>query len=59
MKILVINPNTCETMTAKIGVRAKKVASPGTEVFVTNPTDGCPSIEGFYDMQIATVGKIC
>jgi len=37
MKILVINPNTTASMTAKIGAAAHMAASPGTEIIAHNP----------------------
>ncbi|CDX33628.1 Hydantoin racemase [Mesorhizobium sp. SOD10] len=58
MRILVINPNTTASMTAKIGEAAQSVASPGTEVIAVNPVDGPPSIEGYFDEVFAVPGII-
>ncbi|TIU32140.1 MAG: aspartate/glutamate racemase family protein, partial [Mesorhizobium sp.] len=53
MRILVINPNTTASMTAKIGQAAASVAAAGTEIIAVNPADGPPSIEGYFDEVFA------
>lgn len=58
MRILVINPNTTQSMTAKIGKAAASVASAGTEIIAVNPADGPPSIEGYFDEVFAVPGII-
>ena len=58
MKIVVINPNTTESMTRAIGATASSVASPGTEIIATQPADGPVSIEGFYDEAFAVPGVL-
>jgi allantoin racemase len=58
MKILVINPNTTKSMTAKIGEAARKAAAAGTEIIACNPQSGPPSIEGYYDEVFAIPGMI-
>lgn len=58
MDILVINPNTTASMTAKIGEAARSVASPGTRIIAVNPEDGPPSIEGYFDEVFAIPGLI-
>lgn len=58
MKILVINPNTTQSMTAKIGEAARKAAASGTEIIACNPQSGPPSIEGYYDEVFAIPGMI-
>lgn len=58
MRILVINPNTTASMTAKIGNVAASVASAGTEIISVNPADGPPSIEGYFDEVFAIPGII-
>ncbi|TGQ32489.1 MULTISPECIES: aspartate/glutamate racemase family protein [unclassified Mesorhizobium] len=58
MRILVINPNTTASMTAKIGKVAASVASAGTEIISVNPGDGPPSIEGYFDEVFAIPGII-
>jgi allantoin racemase len=59
MRILVINPNTTASMTKVIGEAARAAASPGVEILAVNPTDGPPSIEGYYDeaFSIGEIGK--
>ena len=58
MRILVINPNTTASMTAKIGEAAQSVASGATEIIAVNPADGPPSIEGYFDEVFAIPGII-
>lgn len=58
MRLLIINPNTTASMTAKIGTSARAVANPGTEVTTVNPDKGPVSIEGFYDEAFAVPGLI-
>ncbi|TPN84959.1 aspartate/glutamate racemase family protein [Mesorhizobium sp. CU2] len=58
MRILVINPNTTQSMTAKIREAAESVASAGTEIVAVNPADGPPSIEGYFDEVFAVPGII-
>jgi allantoin racemase len=54
MKILVLNPNTSETVTQRIAETAKKAAHPDTEIVVTGTPHGPESLESFYDEAIAT-----
>ena len=58
MRILVINPNTTASMTAKIGEAAANAAAPGTEIVAVNPVYGPASIEGYYDEVFAIPGMI-
>ncbi|NHC35830.1 aspartate/glutamate racemase family protein [Scytonema millei] len=58
MKIKVINPNTTASMTQKIALAAKAVASPDTEIIACNPTMGPVSIEGHYDEALSVVGLL-
>lgn len=58
MKILVVNPNTTQSMTIKIGDAARKAAAPGTVIVAANPEYGPPSIEGYYDEVFAIPGMI-
>lgn len=58
MKILVVNPNTTASMTAKIGDCARAFANPGTEILARNPARGPASIEGHYDEAISTPGLV-
>jgi allantoin racemase len=47
--LLVVNPNTTASMTAKIDAAARSVAAPGTAITAVNPASGPASIEGHYD----------
>jgi allantoin racemase len=58
MRILVVNPNTTQSMTEKIGHAARRAAASGTEIMATNPEFGPPSIEGYYDEVFAIPGMI-
>ena len=58
MKILVLNPNTTASMTAKIAVTAKKYAHEGSEIIAVNPESGPESIEGYYDEALSLAGII-
>ena len=58
MRILVVNPNTTRSMTAKIGAAARAVAGPGTEIVAVSPATGPVSIEGYYDEAFAVPGLI-
>jgi allantoin racemase len=56
MKLLVINPNTSEGMTAGIARSARAVAAAGTQIIAVHPTFGPLSIEGHYDEAFAAAG---
>ena len=58
MRMKVINPNTTESMTAKIGESARAAAAPGTEIVACSPAAGPASIEGHYDEAVAAIGVI-
>ncbi len=58
MKIKVINPNTTASMTQKIGMAARAVAAPGTEIIACNPAMGPVSIECHYDEALSIVGLL-
>jgi allantoin racemase len=58
MKILVINPNTSESMTEAIAVECRKVAASGTTVHVISPDYGPRSIETHTEDAIATAATI-
>lgn len=58
MRLLVINPNTTESMTDKIRTAASSAAAPGTEIIAVNPMSGPPSIEGHFDAAFAVPGVI-
>jgi allantoin racemase len=58
MRILVVNPNTTVSMTAKIGAAARSVASPGTTILAVNPQSGPASIEGYVDEAYSVPGLL-
>jgi allantoin racemase len=58
MRILVVNPNTTASMTAKIGQAARAVAAAGTEIVALDPGDGPVSIEGHYDGAFCLPGLL-
>lgn len=58
MKLLIVNPNTTASMTAKIGESARSVAAPGTEILAVNPDSGPVSIEGHYDEAYCVPGLL-
>jgi allantoin racemase len=58
MRLLVVNPNTTASMTAKIGAAARAAAGQGSEIIAVNPESGPPSIEGYFDEVFAIPGLI-
>lgn len=58
MKLLVVNPNSTASMTAKIGAMARVVASAGTDIVATNPAVGPESIEGYFDEAFSVPGML-
>ena len=58
MKIKIINPNTSQSMTEKIGQCARQVAAPGTEIFAVSPAMGPVSIESYYDEALSVPGLL-
>ena len=53
MRIVVINPNTSESMTAHLRRELEVVKGPATELLVVNPDRGPVSIESAYDEAFA------
>jgi allantoin racemase len=58
MRILVVNPNSTASMTAKIGIAARAVARPGTDILALDPGVGPVSIEGYVDEAYAVPGML-
>jgi len=58
MRIKVINPNTTESMTRRIGEAARAAAAVGTEIVACNPLGGPVSIEGHYDEAVSVLGLL-
>jgi allantoin racemase len=58
MRLLIVNPNTTETMTAKIATTARMAAGPGTIIEAVTAAMGPESIEGHYDEAFAVPGLV-
>jgi allantoin racemase len=58
MRILVINPNTTESMTKAIDEAARAVAGPDTEITTVQPHRGPRSIEGHVEEAIAAAATL-
>lgn len=55
MRILIINVNTTESMTASIAAEGARAAAPGTEIIALTPTFGAESVEGNFESYLAAV----
>jgi allantoin racemase len=58
MQILVVNPNTTDSMTRLIGEAARLAAGPSTEIKPRTSSMGPVSIEGYYDEALAVPGLL-
>ena len=58
MRILLVNPNTTQSMTDKAAAAARAVAGPMTEIVAATSEMGPASIEGHYDGALALPGLI-
>jgi allantoin racemase len=58
MRLLVVNPNTSASMTARIGAAARAAGAAETEIRTVQPVSGPASIEGYFDEAFATPGVI-
>lgn len=58
MLIRIINPNTTDSMTARIAEAARAVAAPGTIISAATSRSGAVSIEGHYDEAMSIVGLV-
>ncbi len=56
MKLKIINPNTTQSMTDKIGQCARTVASSDTRIVAVSPRMGPASIESHYDEALSVPG---
>lgn len=56
MKLLLINPNTTQSMTDALAQAARQVAAAGTQITACQPSFGPASIEGFFDEALAAAG---
>lgn len=55
MRILVVNVNTTESMTAEIGRSAQRAAREGTQIIPLTPTIGADSVEGNFESHLAAI----
>ncbi len=58
MRIMVINPNTNQAMTAAIDAAARRYLDPRTQVATVTNTSGPLSIEGFFDEVLSAPGVL-
>ncbi|WP_084387836.1 aspartate/glutamate racemase family protein [Grimontia marina] len=58
MKIRLINPNTSESMTMKMGSAASSIASNSTQIVAVTPKDGPESIESHFDEAVSVFGVL-
>ncbi|AZO55242.1 aspartate/glutamate racemase family protein [Mesorhizobium sp. M8A.F.Ca.ET.057.01.1.1] len=58
VRILVVNPNTTESMTETIAAAARSVAGAWTEIVAVTSSMGPASIEGYYDEALAVPGLL-
>ncbi|WP_295046669.1 aspartate/glutamate racemase family protein [uncultured Paracoccus sp.] len=58
MRLLIVNPNTTASMTAKIAAAARLAASTKSEIVAVNPAHGPASIEGYYDEAMSLAGLL-
>jgi allantoin racemase len=58
MRILVLNPNTSESMTAEIAAAAAAVAAEGTEIVARSPRFGATAIDSAAESYLSAVGAM-
>lgn len=58
MRILVINPNTTQSMTNEIAASARQHALPTTQIECTSPSWGPRSIEGHFEEVLAAAATV-
>ena len=56
MRLLLLNPNTSQSMTAEIDSAARAVASDGTELVSRNPRFGAAAIDSAAESYLSAVG---
>ena len=56
MKILILNPNTSESMTAEIATAARAAAAAGTEIVAARPRFGAAAIDSAAESYLSAVG---
>lgn len=58
MRILIVNPNTTQSMTEKAALAARRVALVDTEIVAKSSRSGPVSIEGYYDEAMCLAGLL-
>ena len=58
MRLHIVNPNSTTSMTEKIAIAARRVATPDTEIVATTSHSGPVSIEGYHDGALALPGLL-
>jgi allantoin racemase len=58
VRILTVNVNSTESMTALIGEQARASASPGTEIVAVTPRFGPASVESILESHLSAVGVL-
>ena len=56
MRIKIINPNTTASFTQRCLLAGRAVATSGTEILASHPSNGVPSVESHVDEATATLG---
>jgi allantoin racemase len=56
MKVLVVNVNTNEHITATIAGAARRAASPGTEIVALTPRFGADAVDCAFESYLSAVG---
>ena len=56
MRLLILNPNTSESMTAEIAAAARAVAADGTEIVARSPRFGATAIDSASESYLSAVG---
>src|SRR5258705_13838387 len=56
MRLLVLNPNTSEAMTAEIAAAARAVAADDTEIVARSPRFGATAIDSAAESYLSAVG---
>jgi len=58
LRIAILNPNTTQAFTRRLGEQAQAIAAPGTAVVARSPRMGVPSVECHTDEALAMAGLI-
>jgi allantoin racemase len=58
MRLLVVNPNSTASMTAKIAAAARAAAAAGTTILARTSATGPDSIEGYFDEAMSLPGLL-